>query len=69
MKKIFQTKKDFITCSKLIINELEHCHTRSDKIEITNIEELLAVHTAALCFGHAKHTLLEFKFQLYSTSC
>ena len=31
-KEIFQIKKDFITCSNLIINELVRCPTRSDNL-------------------------------------
>ena len=36
MKKIFQIKKDFITCSKLIINELGGSTTRSGNVFANN---------------------------------
>ena len=38
MKQIFQTKKDFITCSKLIINKVGRCPTRSDNVYFANNE-------------------------------
>ena len=50
VKKIFQTKKDFITCSKLIINKLGRCPTRSDIVYFANNE----------------HTLLAIKLILYN---
>ena len=60
-KQIFQTK-DFITYSKLIINELERCQIRSGYVLIANIKQaFLAVFTAAFCFEHAKHNLIKFK--------
>ena len=47
VKQIFQTKKNFITCSKLIINELRRCRTRSDNAYFANNEQaLLAIITA-----------------------
>ena len=55
-------KKDFITCSKLIINELEHCLTRSDNVYFANNEQAsLAVFTAAFCFAHTEHNLIKLK--------
>ena len=36
VKWIFETKKDFITYSKLIINELVRCPTRSDNLYFAN---------------------------------
>ena len=33
---MFQTKKGFITCSKLMVNESGHCPTRSENIYFAN---------------------------------
>ena len=56
VKQIFQIKKDFITCSKLIINELGRCPTILDHVCFANNEQAsLAVFTAAFCFAHAEH--------------
>ena len=44
LKQIFQTKKDFITCSKLIINELGGSPVRSDNVYFASDEQ------AALAF-------------------
>ena len=38
VKQMFQTKKCFIACSKLIINELRRCPTRSDDVYFANNE-------------------------------
>ena len=60
VKCIFQTKKGFITCSKLIINELRHCPTRSDNAYIADNEQVsLAVFTAVFCFTHAEYNLIK----------
>ena len=65
VKSIFQTKKDFITCSKLIINELGHCATRSDNAYFDNNEQAsLAVYTTVFCFTHAEYNLI--KLRLYN---
>ena len=65
VKQIFQIKKDFITCSKLIINELGRCPTRSDHVCFADNEQAsLAVFTAAFCFAHAEHNLI--KLELYT---
>ena len=56
VKYIFQTKKDFITCSKLTINELGRFTTRSD-----NVQASLAVFTAVFCFTHAEYDLIKLK--------
>ena len=62
VKQIFQTKKDFITCSKLIINELGRCATRSDNAYFDNNEQAsLAVFTAVFCFAHAEYNLIKLK--------
>ena len=61
VKWIFQTKKDFITCSKLIINELARCPTRSDNLYFPNNEETSLPFTAAFCFAHAEHNLIKLK--------
>ena len=53
VKKIFQTKKYFITCSKLIINELGRCSTKSNNVYFTdNEQDSLAVFTAAFGFAN-----------------
>ena len=55
MKQIFQTKKGFVTCSKLIINELRRCPTRSDNVYFAKNEPAsLAVFTAVFCFTYAE---------------
>ena len=61
MKQIFQNKKDFITFSKLIINELVCCPTRSDNIYFANNEQASLAFTAAFCFAHAEHNLIKLK--------
>ena len=59
---MFQIKKDFITCSKLITNEPGRCPTRSDNVYVANTEQAsLAVFTAAFCFTYAKHNLIKLK--------
>ena len=59
--KIFQTKKDFINCSKLTINELGCCRTRSDNVYFAKDEQTSFVFTAAFCFVHAEHNSIELK--------
>ena len=56
---MFRTKKHFIT---LIIKELGHCSTRSDKIYFTGNEQasLVAI-TAALFLAHVWHNLIKLK--------
>ena len=39
VKQIFQIKKDFITCSKMITNGLAHFPTRSDNVYFANNEQ------------------------------
>ena len=57
LKWIFQTKKDFITCSKLIINEHVGSPIRSDNVHFANNEQ------ASLVFfiAHAEHNLIKLK--------
>ena len=56
VKYIFQIKKDFMTCSKLIINELGCCPTISDNVYFANNEQAsLSTFTAAFWFAHAEH--------------
>ena len=51
-----------MTCSKLIINELGRCPTRSDNVYFANNEQAsLAVFNAVFCFAHAEHNLIELK--------
>ena len=61
MKQIFQTKKKFITCSKLIINELGHCPTKLDNVYFANSEQTLLAFTAVFCFARAEHKLVKLK--------
>ena len=58
VKQIFQTKKGFITCSKLMINELARSPTRSENAYFANNEQAsIAVFTAVFYFTHAQHQL------------
>ena len=62
MKQMFETKKDFITCSNLMINELGRCPTRTENIYFANDEQAsIAVFTAVFCFTHAKRNLIKLK--------
>ena len=62
VKKIFQTKKGFITCSKLMINELRRCPTRSENDYFTNNKQAsIPVFTAVFCFTHAEHNFIKLK--------
>ena len=48
--------KGFITCLKLIINELGRCPTRLDTVYFANSEQAsFAVFTAVFCFTYAEH--------------
>ena len=51
---MFQTNKDFITCSKLIINELGGFPIRSDNVYFVNNEQGSLVFFIA----HAEHNLI-----------
>ena len=63
MKWTFQTKKGFTTCSKLIINELGRCPTRSNKVYFADNEQtLLAFFTAVFCLTHAGHNKLNLDY-------
>ena len=65
VKQIFQTKKGFVTFSKLMINELGCCPTRSENVYFANNERAsTAVFTAVFCFTHAEHNLI--KLNLYN---
>ena len=55
VKLIFQTKKGFITCSKLIINELGLCPTRSNNVYFANDEGASLAFTDVFCFAHVEH--------------
>ena len=65
VKEIFQTKKDFITCSELVINQLGRCPTRSDNAYFANNEQASLAFTAAFCFVHAEHNLIKLKLCNY----
>ena len=56
VKQIFQTKKDFITSSKLIINELVGFPIRSENIYFADKEQ------TAFFITHAEHNLIKLKF-------
>ena len=59
---MFQIKKDFITCSKMIVNKLGRCPARSGNVYFANNEQAsLAVFTAAFCFAFAEHNLIKLK--------
>ena len=62
---MFQTKKDFINCSKLIINELGRCPTISDNVYFANNEQASLAFTAVLCFAHVKHNLIKVSHLAY----
>ena len=64
VKQTFQTKKDFITCSKLIINELGRCLTRSDNVYFSNNEQTLLLFNAAFCFEHGEPNLTKLKLYI-----
>ena len=56
VKEIFQTKKEFINRSKLIINDLGLCLARWDNIYFVNNEQAsLGLFTVAFCIAHAEH--------------
>ena len=61
VKQLFQTKKDFIACSKLIINEFGLCLTSSNNIYFANDEQVSLAFTDVLCFTHAKQDLSKLK--------
>ena len=54
VKQIFQTKNDFLTCSKLITNELEGSPIKSDNVYFANNEQGSLVFFIA----HAEHNLI-----------
>ena len=59
---MFQTKRGFIICSKLMINEISSCLTRSENIYFAKNEQAsIAVFTAVFCFIHAEHNLVTLK--------
>ena len=61
-KVIFQTKKGFKTCSKLMINELARSPTRSKNAYFANNEPAsIAVFPAVFCFKHAEYNLIKLK--------
>ena len=62
VKQIFQTKKGFIFCSKLTINEFASCPTSSENVYFVNNEQVsIAVFTAVFCFTHTKYNLIKLK--------
>ena len=63
---MFQTKKDFITCSKLIINELGRCPTLPDNVYFADNEQASPAFTAVLCFARVKHNLIKVNHLAYT---
>ena len=62
VKEIFKTKKGFITCSKLMINEPADSPTRSENVNFANNEQAsMAVFTDVFCYTHAEHHLIKLK--------
>ena len=61
VKWIFQSKKRFITCSKMITDKLIRCPTRSDNLYFPKNEQALLAFTTAFCFANAEHNLIKFK--------
>ena len=56
------TKKSFITCSKLLINELARSLTRSKNAYLANNDQAsISVFTAVFCFKHTQHNLIKPK--------
>ena len=46
------------------INELERCPTRSDNVYFANNEQSSLAFTAAFCFAHTEHNLVEVKLYI-----
>ena len=62
VKEIFETTEGFITCSKLIINELARAQTTSENVSFANNEKAsIAAFTALFYFTYAKHNLIQLK--------
>ena len=62
VNEIFQTKKGFITCLKLMVNELALFPTRSENVYFANNEQAsIAIFTAVFSFTHDKHHLIKLK--------
>ena len=62
VEEILQTKKGFITCSKLMINELGRPPTGLENVCFANNEQAsTAVFTVEFCFTHAEHNLIKLK--------
>ena len=60
VKQIFQTKKGFITCSKIMINEVARSRTRSKNAYFANNEEVwIVVFTAVFCLKLAEHNSIK----------
>ena len=62
--KTFQTKKGFITCSKLMINEITRSPTRSKNIYFVNNEQaLIAVFIAVLICLNLDYIIIDQRKQ------
>ena len=57
LKQTFQTKKYFLTCLKLIINEQLDSPIRLDKVYFANNEQT----SLAFFIAHAEHSLIKLK--------
>ena len=59
---MFQNKKGFITCSRLKINELGRCPTKSNNACFADIEKASsAIFTAVFCFTFVKYNFIKLK--------
>ena len=65
VKKIFQTEKNFISCSKLIKNELERFQTRSEKLLTSNkccyqsLLLLFVLHMPNITYLHQNYIIID----------
>ena len=48
-----------MTCSKLMINKVGRCPTRSDNVYFANNEQASLAFNDAICFVHAEHNLIK----------
>ena len=59
---MFQNKKGFMTCSRLKINDLGRCPTKSNNVCFANNEQAQpAIFTAVFCFTLVKYNFLKLK--------
>ena len=66
---MFQTKKSFITCLKLMINELARFPTSSENVYFANNEQAsIAVFTTVFCFGSSLENYTSSNTRQYDTT-